>query len=570
MDIEKTSVSNKIFLTIAILCTLIIICIYLINVGEKVSDASKLTIFDSLKYHLKNNFTFAGWSLFVIILYILLVTAIILIITASHDIKASKELGENFEKQCNGIFLEKERADFHIYSCYNALYDYDTKEGKFSNKRGAIRERFKTAYVYLLSMIIYIILAVLLVYTLVKCINFGMVSFLGGDNIELTMFWKPININKGDNKYQSYGLFMYVLALLLCQVLLFSSWVMGNSKEASLNPFSDITEKTDTAKYYENDSIQKVIQNHYTYITLILVVVILSLPGFNFKVFKRVPEVPTSISLMIIFILIALLIIVPLFMNSVKAFENNICSTYHDSITQLNDAVKKLYRENSALRKELEKNIMLDKRANMKSDDEIPPRVDLLNTKDYDEILYMYLPHILNNTHINGISIPQELKPLIENRFLAGELSVELKEQFIKTYYKHRDNTKITKENVGDLLPYFKESVRKDISSDAINLLNTHILNNDAFKKGNPLPDEILRKLETIRNNKTIKNTTETYTSTINGILMAILIVIMYHIYHNVIYPNDPDIKIQYVSMIVFIMVVILGIVGWVMKETWL
>jgi hypothetical protein len=191
----------------------------------------------------------------------------------------------------------------------------------------------------------------------------------------------------------------------------------------------------------------------------------------------------------------------------------------------------------------------------------------------------MYATHILDNTHVVGIPIPQELKSIIDQKYLAGENSIELKEQFIKTYYFHKDNKKdITKESLdkkedGDLLPYLKNSVAIEIvegkGAYAITLLNRYVLNNDNFKKGNPLPPDIVNQLEKMRADTSIKDTVDDYFSKINITSTIILILIAYYIYHN-IFTSDTDIKIQYVSMISFVALLITGLIGWWMKEMWL
>jgi hypothetical protein len=297
-----------------------------------------------------------------------------------------------------------------------------------------------------------------------------------------------------------------------------------------------------------------------------------------------IEEISTTVVFMVVGLIVSLIIIIPLFIKSAQAFHLNISENYSKESKELNNAIIDYKNSNNwdSLRKELEKNITLDNRANSHPDSELSARIDLLDSTTftkYENRLYMYLPHILDNNHIKGVSIPQELKSIIETKYLAGELSIEMKEEFIKTYYRHKDNNdKITKESLEgsdkNLLPYLKNSVRIKIfdggGNKEIGLLNKHILLNDNFKKGNPLPGEIIRKLELMRKDTTIKKTVENYFSSINMITSIILIFIAYYIYHNIIYPNDVDIKIQYVSMLVFIIMLILGIIGWWMKELWL
>lgn len=506
-------------------------------------------------------------------LYITLVVALIIIIFAAYDIKWSYDLGGNFEKQCNGIFIEKERADFHVYSCYNAIneYEYDTEKGIYSNKRGAIKDRFKRAYM-LLAHIVTTILVIVMAHTFAKFI------YVVG------------NTNRYINKWL---LTWYIVALVMCLVILLSLWIEGNKQESSLNPYSDIVYQVAKDAYYKNDNIKNIVRNHYTYLVLIFVVIMLSLFGINLelelqfqKINITIKKISSRIGLLIVVLFLILLIIIPLFIKSAQAFHLNISTNYERNVQDINNAILQYKNTKNwdSLRKELEKNITLDERSKATPDTILPSKIDLLDLTtftQYEKKLYMYLPHILDNNHINGVSIPQELKSIIDTKYLAGELSIELKEEFIKCYYRHKDgNDTISRESLGingtdkNLLPYLKNDVRIDIydgrGDTAINLLNKHILLNDNFKKGNPLPGEIIRKLEVIRKESMIKKTVENYFSKINLVTSLILIFIMYYIYHNLIYPNDLDIKIQYVSLLLFIIILILGIVGWWMKEMWL
>jgi hypothetical protein len=302
-------------------------------------------------------------------------------------------------------------------------------------------------------------------------------------------------------------------------------------------------------------------------------------------------KIPNSTIWMIGIILIMLSIIIPLFIKSARAFELNISHTYVKAKDTLNNF---LYTHNDEknssmwkrIRKELENNISAYNRSKSKNSEEQFEKIDLSNEdtyKEYKPSLYMYLTHIVNKDNIIGIPIPQQLKPIIKPEYLAGELSIELKEAFITTYHNYINNTehpKITKEtlNPGEeynyLTQYLKEDVRIKIDggngNQELALLNNHILLSDNFKKGNPFPEDIIQQLIKMRKDTTIKKTVDEYFSLISLISSIILIFIAYYIYHVLVYPNDVDIKIQYVAMFLFVIMLILGFTGWWMKELWL
>lgn len=491
-------------------------------------------------------------SIVIGLIYIMLVAAIIIIIICAYDIKKSYQIGANLEKHCNNIFMEKERPDFHVYSCYMDIYEYRKKQGVFSNNNGSVKIRLKNAYELLLSSIIVIILVASIV-----------ITGLGGG----------LYISKNQKEYGNIVLIVFCFIALCILVVV---WVKGNynigdkNNALLLNPYTDILFKYDINNYWKG-AINKIVANHRVYILFILTTVIISLSVINTFIEDNY-KIPDSFIWRVGIMLAILFVIIPLFMKSAQAFQLNITSTYDAGIKKLNELINDYKDDNNEtwqrIKKELISNINADERFS-----------GTVNLKDYDGKLYQYLTHIVNKDNIVGIPIPQQIKPMIRPEYLAGERSIELKETLMNIHniYLDNKNVMITKDSItnkyGSLRTYLKDDVRIKIGDDKgekeLQLLNNYILLSDNFKKGNPFPPDIVMQLEKMRKDTTIKKTVDEYFSKIRTITSIILIFIAYYIYHN-IYPNSVDVKIQYVSIFLFVLMVILGIVGWWMKEIWL
>jgi hypothetical protein len=513
---------------------------------------------------LRNNAT-PGIVLYLIVtvlVYIMLVAAVIIIIVAAYDIKKSYQIGANLEKHCNNVFLEKERPDFHVYACYIDKYEYTKKIGVFSNNNGSVKIRLKNAYELLLSTIITIILIVCMIITSISCVK------------------------KLREEPRVVPQLVLLGGCLLTQLTLFVLWVKGNYNVGKkqtrliLNPYTDILYTYDVNKYWgKTDAIDKIVFNHRLYIGFILITIIISLSIINAIDIKDY-KIPDAFVWRIGIMLAILFIIIPLFIKSAQAFQINIMGTYDDAIEYLNGLLEKYQSENNEtwnrIKTEILNNIYADERSKSGNN----TTISMQDFDSYKSKWYQYLTHIVNKNNIVGIPIPQQLKQLIKPEYLAGERSIELKETLISTYNKYIDDAKkrlITKETLDNihshLKPYLKSDIRIKISEGngkkELELMNNYILLSDNFKKGNPFPPDIIMQLEKMRKDNTIKKTVDQYFSKIRTITSIILIFIAYYLYHN-IYPNSVNVKIQYVSIFMFVLMLILGIVGWWMKEIWL
>jgi hypothetical protein len=392
---------------------------------------------------------------------------------------------------------------------------------------GDIQKRLSVAYMVIVSIVIIVLI----------------VSFI----TTLILGLPLINIIKQTSEGTGVKLLLYgyIIGLIISQIILFSYWVYKTTDV--LNPFTGVI-KDDLNKF----DLQPMVNNHLTYIVLVLVsiLLILYMPQFMVDFLTTNDEYTDYIPKLYpltIFLFITLMIVMYLFIKSAKAFQTNIKDTYTTATVTLNNLIIDRIKTNTLLRKELEKNITLDER----SINSIASRVDLLDETTFNKYkcsLYAYLPHIDDKKNIAGIPFPQELKSIIEQSFLAGEQSIELKEALIDLYYKYKENeTVMTPSDLksSSIKLYLKKDLREDIenknSDEIVKLINTHVILNDSFKRGNPLPADMVQLLKKLREDTSIKDTVNGYYSVISIITYIFLIIIAYAIYH-VIYTNFQNI----------------------------
>ena len=505
------------------------------------------------------------WA-FVMICYIMLIYAIIEITRVAFILKGAYEFGENLEKQCDGVFMEKERGDYNVYTSYTTTSTDLEDCSKVS--MGDIQKRLSVAYTVLISIVI-IALFISFISTFILAMQ--IVPKITGDRIS-----KPATEpdaapkNIGINSLIS----VYIFGLIISQIILFSYWIYKTTDV--LNPFTGVI-KDNLNKF----DLQTIVNNHITYIVLVLVSILLTLymPSFIGLITTNYTgeynDYTDKLYPLTIFLFITLMIVMYLFIKSAKAFQTNIKDTYTTTTIKINNLIIDKIKKNNLLRKELEKNITLDER----STNNIASRVDLLDEttfKKYKCSLFAYLPHIDDKKNIGGIPIPQELKSIIEQSFLAGAQSIELKEVLVDLYYKYKETEKVmTRRDLktSTIKLYLKKDLRTNIenenSEEIVNLINTHVILNDSFKRGNPLPADIVQLLKRLREDTTIKHTVNGYYSVISIITYIVLIIIAYAIYH-AIYIQYQDIAIQYISLFAVVLLVIIGFIGWWAKEMWL
>jgi hypothetical protein len=241
------------------------------------------------------------WAI-VFICYIMLIYAIIEIMRVAFILKGAYEFGENLEKQCDGIFMEKERGDYIVYTSYTVTSTNLDDCSKVT--MGNIQKRLSVAYTVLISIVI-IVLIVSFITTLI--LGVPLIS-----NIT----------DSAQDKGVKLLLYGYIIGLIISQIILFSYWVYKTTDV--LNPFTGVI-KDDLNKF----DLQPMVNNHLTYIVLVLVSILLILYMPKFMDFVigtdgTYEDYIPKLYPLTIFLFITLMIVMYLFIKSAKAFQTNI------------------------------------------------------------------------------------------------------------------------------------------------------------------------------------------------------------------------------------------------------
>jgi hypothetical protein len=122
-----------------------------------------------------------------------------------------------------------------------------------------------------------------------------------------------------------------------------------------------------------------------------------------------------------------------------------------------------------------------------------------------------------------------------------------------------------------DLLPYLNTNARLAIiekrADTYIKLLNVHVVSNTAFRKANPLPQNIIDIMTARRQDTSMKDTIYKNFNAVNNVFTVFLVVIGYFIYHYCLHDNEKQQKIAFVACVVLLLI---GTLGWLTKELWL
>jgi hypothetical protein len=508
------------------------------------------------------------------IIYLLIILAMILILRNAYELKGDYNYGEGLKQQCSPLFLEKERGEHQVYMGYI--------EGGY--------DKFKNIYLTLLStsvMVIifaYVLANILSLYYIYKNrkeadIDIKFIALFG-------LFGGPTKTNK-------IVIIPEVIIIVILLGLLVYWYVGHHGSEKNIKTFKltstlNFLKKTPT-EISEEDKL-KILGMLNTFIHSIFLLIIVGSAIYN-PVINGIPLMSPKIMFNIFAIYITIAIVMRLITETIIDFQNNVSYEYDKYKDELNKEIADIFNSGdkqaiSRIVNELEKNITNDEMDTRLGKDGIGAPPNLFAERKYKEEgdLYKYLMHIINNYDIQNIQIPQELKTILNTVYLGGENSLELKKKLVNIYYRHKEGPLIThddlKENGNDvdLLPYLKARVRLVMvtsDNDAerkkyLNILNTYVVSNTIFKKGNPLPENIIKIMSEHRRNNNMKATIDKYFNTIYILFTTILIIFSYFVYHYMIYPNNLDKKLQVVSLIGGILLAILGIAGWLFKEFWL
>ena len=119
---------------------------------------------------------------------------------------------------------------------------------------------------------------------------------------------------------------------------------------------------------------------------------------------------------------------------------------------------------------------------------------------------------------------------------------------------------------------YFKDNSNRYIGgltdSTLTTLLNTHVRNNDTYKINNNIPSDIRNLMQELRQNTQMEDTVAEYYKKIGTLTIALFIFGFYLIFHRIY--EQTDMFRQSIALIMMVLMVFVGFLGWFFKELWL
>jgi hypothetical protein len=256
--------------------------------------------------------------------------------------------------------------------------------------------------------------------------------------------------------------------------------------------------------------------------------------------------------------MIILTIFIPVVTSDIFKFKTKIEDYYYTKVVgeddkSLNKKVETAYASNSLLENHLRINIQ-----RLKNLEELP-----VIDEEYKKELYKYVMHGMNMAELRNIIIPEQLLNNINSKYLKGENIIVLKNDLLG-YYNGG--------SIDNLKKYFKDDNNKYIGgltdSKLLSLLNTHVRNNDTYKINNNIPSDIRNLMQELRQNTQMEDTVAEYYKKIVTITIALFIFGFYLIFHRIY--EQTDMFRQSVALIMMVLMVFVGFLGWFFKELWL
>lgn len=483
--------------------------------------------------------------------------------------KGAYDYGVGLQRQCGQMFMERERADFQVYDTYVST----------------VRGQFEKAYLQLLSMSVLIILSSYIVWLL-------LVFFLNMNNPAysvppfsskllaiIAQFGPPLLLGSGT-------------------VILLSLWVQYNyietSESKTISPFHVLTynyRKEGRFVSYDKAKKDEIIKKQRLFLAAIFGTILLGsviynpiLPTINDTLFPKHFQIHT------LALFVILLVFIPLISNVIVDFQNKVGVAYESTSKNLNDAVKSEVNNDADVRFEIQNNIVKAEPERLGPEGGGAPDLSSINTSPYKDTVYQYAMHILNNADIQSITIPHPLKEILNPLYLRGEQILELKRKLVQLATTNNTSTSLIRlrekaanaQTGGEdmfILPYLSADAQLKFATNAateatirdryLALLNTYVVKNQAFKKGNPLSQSTIQEMNAMRGNSAMKQVVNSYYTKINGLILFVICAYAYKIYHDS-YVAQPVNTIQFVSLVAFILLLLLGFVGWFTKELWI
>lgn len=488
--------------------------------------------------------------------------AMLMMIVLGYQMKGAYQFGLGLQEECGNEYMEKERADFHAYQKYK-------KDGNNLLKK-------------VFEMLAYTMLVVIVCY-IIWLVSAGAKMYADD---ELWVLPKG-RITKDGIKLPFMNHIIVPIAIFSYAIAVMAEWIKATITKRTAHPIYSTVNygrgATDALLVEKEKARIKKIQTKL----LIMILVLFVVCPILFNPISKQDTMPLlSINLRIALAIISVIsfIFIPMVSDVMLEFKLKVGGWYSTKQTDLNTEIQSEIG-NEKVKYEIQRNIVKDDPTILTREGGGIPEINTSSV--YYNKLYEYAMHTLNYADIMGIYIPKELKPVLNPRYLKGEYIIELKRRLSEVYQTQDGNAltpellnntqtsanKLVKFLAMDFQTLLKKSSRTDSETSLLNekiaLLNNLVINNNLFAKANPLFDTAKEQMRLMRKDSEIGQTVKAYYKKINITVMSIVFLIVYMIYHKM-YIANPDQTVQKVSLIIFILLLIIGFIGWFFKELWI
>lgn len=500
----------------------------------------------------------------ILIICVIVACVWIVIIHTAFKLHEAKTVGKAKESVCGEFYLEGESARESIYEAY------------ISEDGGA--EKLLKNVVELLVVLMGSLMMMLLIYGVLifKKDPFSFRQFLGFTKED----WPKL-------------FFIYPL---ITTIVLWFVYYYNSPQDATINPFSDVLFRA--GQTFSEEEKSKLIGRQAGFIIgfgILLIIYVALL--FKYDLWTN----QSSVFNVFLMVYIILAIFIPFLSSEVYTLNSKVRAYYSSMVagTDLPSATTSTSSSvNAMIRGQLNNTLFNNNlRNNIRSLHglpEVPTTLEDNQNNPYLYKLYRYVLNGVNMAEIRNITIPEELMEFIDPVYLRGENILILKYDFLKFYnsrnlssdfdmyvkkylkddYKkavciRNDSTSLTCTTLKSTTEPCPSSYNVNKCQRVISAVTKYILQNDTYKLNNIVPIEIRSKLQDVRTNTQMEDTVQGYFNTVNSLSIFLFVIVSYLIFHK-FYLENTEYMLARTSLIMLVLLIIIGLVGWLFKDLWL
>ena len=513
-----------------------------------------------------------GVTVLSFIFIVLTLIALIMILSQTYALKHAYDVGERTEQECGDEFYERERGDYKVKEAYEGGVK-DTLENAFKILTGII------GFLAVGVAVVHIVF-VWQVYNKNVLKSYTILPFIKNpDSIREITGW--VNLRNYVPHILSLILTLYIASIWLANTFAKSS--QFSTKGIAISPLNVTIDQSGIANMYAA-------QVGYIATLLIITGLVIYLPlqkDYNSKLFENL-KIKSSLETLLIVVLAVLfvaIVMIPVVSSIILKIRQPI-SEYISNYTAITVNKQDKEQESTLIR-------------NIYRSDPTKAFPDLSNYTDDD--LKSYVTHNINYSDLQAIPVPDDLRPFIHQSSLRGEAFLNFKKDLVAFYNDRNNGSYIIPEtgaplahanpNIIDnkdealiiLFKHFTKDARDMLllttnltptqienKRNLLDILNTQVINNSAYNYANPFSSATLTKLREMRENKSIRDTVNSMHSISTGIIFMIFAIALYFLIHYFYLRNPRNALIVIASLVAVLLIIGVGFVGFVTKDTWL